>query len=474
MVVDLPISESSAYKAGPTIDKGYKEKETNKDKRSVKLENVGDIPDYKNTGKRKIDQEENNNKGETSFAISSAIPVLENKDKFAVSDKSKISKVKTDKLLLIKETSICISSSLQNTTISQQKEKIDLTKDFKEEKTLPEAIHKSNDQNKDNLNDSMKDQSQSNNHEKTNEQSSESNENKDNGSVAPGKNCNAPLFIPSNYLSSSRPPPINTVYEMKEPCIYYPAYPSYYDSSNHPISYGYNKTNSIDGENLNDDFSEKPVKKSQLQKEKDISIENVSKENESNEPSKHCTNGKEDKSSSVERLSVIEEPNNNPPENTYTKITPLKEETSKMGDVSVESFTPLQYESHNSENNGNPEAQSSYSLQNTDEPSPFIASHPMLSPITGNHGDLFINPALAAQAHGALQAHGLMHPDPPSFMSFLPDGGLVSPMGDMYCPPPDYYMMDQNGDMPPGLVPPPHSNSFDGNYKVSLRYHKRV
>ena len=135
MVVDLPISESSAYKAGPTIDKGYyKEKETNKDKRSVKLENVGeeDIPDYKNTGKRKIDQEENNNKRETSFAISSAIPVLENKDKFSVSDKSKISKVKTDKLLLIKETSICISSSHHNTNnISKQKEKIDLKNHFK-------------------------------------------------------------------------------------------------------------------------------------------------------------------------------------------------------------------------------------------------------------------------------------------------------------------------------------------------------
>ena len=464
MVVDLPISESSAYKAGPTIDKGYKEKETNKDKRSVKLENVGDIPDYKNTGKRKIDQEENNNKGETSFAISSAIPVLENKDKFVVSDKSKISKVKTDKLLLIKETSICISSSHHNTNVFKQKEKIDLKKEVKEEETLTETSHKSNDRNEDKLNDSMKDQSQTNNHEKINEQTLDGNANKDNQSVAPGKNCNAPLFIPSKYLSTTCPPQTNTIYEMKEPCIYYPAYPSYYDSSN-PMSYGYNKNNSMNVENLSEDCSEKISK--ELPKEKDTAIEeDVVYEKKSNEPFKNCTNDKEDKSSSVEQLSVIEESNNSPPENHYTKVMPSKEETSKMGDVSVESFTTSQYESPNSESNANPEVQDSYSLQNTEEPAPFVASHPMLSPITGNHGDLFINPALAQQAHGALQAHGLIHPDPTSFMSFLPDGSLVSPMGEMYCPPPDYYMMDQNGDMPPGLVPPPHSNNFDGKYKV--------
>ena len=467
MVVDLPISESSAYKAGPTIDKGYyKEKETNKDKRSVKLENVGeeDIPDYKNTGKRKIDQEENNNKGETSFAISSAhSTVLENKDKFAVSDKSKISKVKSDKLLLIKETSICISSSHHNTNnISKPKEKIDLKTKVEGEK-LSDTIHKSNDQNKDTLNDSMKNHSQTNNHEKINERTLDGNANNVNKSVAPGKNCNAPLFIPSKYLSTTRPPPTNTVYAMKEPCIYYPAYPSYYDSSN-PISYNYSRNNSINVENLNEESAEKGFKNSPLNKEKDKSIEHVDIVKESNEPAKHCTNDKEDKSSSVEQLSVIEEPNNGPPEDHYTKITPLKEEASKMGDASVESFTPSQYESQNSENNGNPEVQDSYSLQNTDEPSPFIASHPVLSPITGNHGDLFINPALAHAAHASLQAHGLIHPDPPSFMSFLPDGSLVSPMGEMYCPPPDYFIMDQNGDMPPGLVSPSHSNNFDGKY----------
>ena len=45
MVVDLPISESSAYEAGPTIDKSYKEKETNKDKALLCLD-----PGTKNIG----------------------------------------------------------------------------------------------------------------------------------------------------------------------------------------------------------------------------------------------------------------------------------------------------------------------------------------------------------------------------------------------------------------------------------------
>ena len=97
MVVDLPISESSAYEAGPTIDKSYKEKETNKDKRSVKLENVGDISDYENTSKRKIDQEENNNRSKNVYSFSSSFAVIENTDELT-EDKSIISKVKSEKV----------------------------------------------------------------------------------------------------------------------------------------------------------------------------------------------------------------------------------------------------------------------------------------------------------------------------------------------------------------------------------------
>ena len=117
---------------------------------------------------------------------------------------------------------------------------------------------------------------------------------------------------------------------------------------------------------------------------------------------------------------------------------------------------------------GNIDLHDSYGMPvNSDEPTFLPSPLPMLSPITGNHGDLFINPALAAQAHGHLQAHGLVHPDPPAFMSFLSDGTMVGPLGEMYCPPPDYYLIDQNGDLPPGLVSPPQGSNFEGELRMT-------
>ena len=54
-------------------------------------------------------------------------------------------------------------------------------------------------------------------------------------------------------------------------------------------------------------------------------------------------------------------------------------------------------------------------------------------------------------------------PVPGTFMSFLSDGSLVGPMGDIYCPPTHFFLVDQNGDVPPSLVPPPpRCNSIDG------------
>jgi len=187
------------------------------------------------------------------------------------------------------------------------------------------------------------------------------------------------------------------------------------------------------------------------------SIENVDAEKDSTESHENCVMDEEDKSSSDEQLSVIE-PNNVPSESHYKKITPSKEDNGKMSETSVECFTTSQYESQETDSNGNSEIQDSYNLSNTTDAT-FLSSHPMLSPITGNHGDLFINPAFAAEA---LQAHGLVHPDPPAFMNFLSNGSLVGPMGEIYCPPPDYFIMDQNGDIPPGLVSPPQGSSFDG------------
>jgi hypothetical protein len=448
MVVDLPISESSAYEAGPTIDKAHKEKETNKDKRSVKLENVGDIPDYKNTGKGKIDQEENNNKSQTSFAISSPIPVLENTDK-STRDKSNISKVKTDKVLLIKETSICILNSHHNTSTTTQKEK-DLKKDIVAGSTA--IIPKSNDIRKENDNECMNNDTKSTNQEKSSTQTYK-NEHKSNESITPGTNCNAPLFIPSKYLSER--PPENTVYAMKEPCIYYPTYSSYYDSPR-SISYNYSRPNSENADTIDQKSVVEPSEKLLMHKHENA-IDNVDKQKDSTESQENCVMEEEDKSSSDEQLSVIE-PNNVPSESHCKKITPLKEGTSELAETSVECFTTSQYESQETDTNGNSEIQDSYNLSNTTDAT-FLPSHPMLSPITGNHGDLFINPAFAAEA---LQAHGLVHPDPQSFMNFLPNGNLVGPMGEIYCPPPDYYIMDQNGDIPPGLVSPPQGSSFDG------------
>ena len=76
MVFDFPISEKSAYEAGQTIHKNYKEKGINKDKISAKLENVVVLPERKNTDKIKIGWEENNNKTSTSFSISASILAL--------------------------------------------------------------------------------------------------------------------------------------------------------------------------------------------------------------------------------------------------------------------------------------------------------------------------------------------------------------------------------------------------------------
>ena len=456
MVVDLPIPESSAYEAGPTIDKGYKEKEANKDKRSAKLENVEDLPDYKNAEKGKIDQEENNNKSKTSsYAFTSSISVLENVDKCPTREISKASNVKTDKLLIIKETSICISTSTHhNETKTEQKEK-DLKIDNYTAESSLEILSKSNDNVQENPNECVKDGLFSNSNCKTKQNNECNNGYKDDKRVTPGQNFNAPLFIPSKQFSISAPE--NTVYAMKEPCIYYPTYPSYYDTTHH-VSYNYNRNSSINVNVDNQESIEQFTKQSQANEE-NTSIDNVAKDETSNTSNKDCTNEKEDKLLSVEKLPVIKSKKCTS-ESHYTNMKNLKEDTNEMADVSVEGFSPSHYESQDGDCSGSADLQDSYSLTNSDTDT-FLPSHPVFNPIPGNHGDLFINPALAAQA---LQAHGIVHPDPSAFMSFLsPDGSLVGPLGEIYCPPPDYFLMDQSGDVQQGgLVSSPQGNNSGG------------
>ena len=473
MVVDLPISESSAYEAGPTIDKSYKEKETNKDKRSVKLENVGDISDYENTSKRKIDQEENNNRSKNVYSFSSSLAVLENTDGINHEDKSIISKVKSEKVLRIQENSICISSSThQNTLPSQQKEK-DLNKDSKLESL--EIVIKPNDERNENINESKEDESKTSIRKdviKVN--SCTTPNNKDIERAVPGKNCNAPLFIPSQYNSNKLAPEI-IGYAMKEPCIYYPTYPSYYNSP-HPISYNHRKNYSNHVEASNKEPMKNPSKKLQMNR-KEKSIENdaivLRQSTESIEDYIDFSNEKENKSlSAAEPLTVIKRNESISECHQTTKDDSNKANKAEMGDVSeVECLSPSSSQFNDLQDDdcsGNIDLHDSYSMAvNSDEPTFLPSPHPMLSPITGNHGDLFINPALAAQAHGHLQAHGLVHPDPPAFVSFLSDGTMVGPMGEMYCPPPDYYLLDQNGDLPPGLVSPPQGSNFEGELRMT-------
>ena len=241
--------------------------------------------------------------------------------------------------------------------------------------------------------------------------------------------------------------------------MYYPTYPNYYDSPHH-LSHYSTRSNSNNvatiNHNLPDHLSEKA--RSHLV---DKPVDNVAKGKHSKGENKDCTKSKENKVLPSERLSVIEI-NNSTSESHFTKIKPSKEQIAEMAAVEVECFAPSHYESQDAECTNISELQRSYSLSTPDE-TPFLASHQAISPITGNHGDLFINPAFAAHA---MQGHGLVPHDPSTFMSFLSDGSLVVPMGEIYCPPTDYFLVDQNGDIPPGLVSPPQGSNFDGKSNI--------
>ena len=64
-----------------------------------------------------------------------------------------------------------------------------------------------------------------------------------------------------------------------------------------------------------------------------------------------------------------------------------------------------------------------------------------------------------------MSGHGPVPQDPTAFMSFLSDGSLVGPMGEIYCPPTDYFLVDTNGDIPPTLVSPTQGSNFDGKFQ---------
>ena len=448
MVVDVPISENSAYNAEPRrVDKSYKEKETNhKDKRSAKLGNIEDSSDYKNTRKGKIEQEENNNKSTNSFSISSHIPLLEYTDKFS-REKKDISTSKSDKHMLAHQNSISIPISQCATSTTRQKKK-DLNKDFTTEKlrNITKPTEEKNTKVEECI---IKEELSIINKERHTKVVDNSLCKKD-GSITPGKNYNAPLFVPSKYLFKNTHD--TSFHIMRENCMYYPTYPSYYESPHH-LSYYYNRSNSSGiatiNQNLSGPLVEKPCSH--------LVHKPVGNEKPSKEAGEDGATKNESKSSSNERLSVIDS-NSGPRGRHFTKSKPLKEQMADTVAVSVDCFTPAQDELQDTEPAKQSELHRHFSLSNNEETS-YLASHPpVLSPITGNHGDLFINPEFATH---------LVPPDPSStFMSFLSDGSMVGPMGEIYCPSTDYFLLDQNGDIPPSLISSPQGSHYDGKFGI--------
>ena len=463
MVFDLPISEKSAYEAGQTIHKNYKEKGTNKDKISAKLENVVVLPEGKNTDKIKIAREENNNKTSTSFSISASI---------LASGNAKIcSRVKTvpltqnDKSSKLNEHGISKSTSKASGYKTRNEENEDLSNQSIESALVTTAKNTRSivAEREIETNKVSADISKERKNKKLDDKVCNSSE-----KLTPGKNYNAPLFIPSKalYRESAAYGDTNLYSNANsgntDHCVYYPVYPSYYDSTTQSLPFYTTQTDSISYNNLYHNLSAQTPEKSQ-QNLVSKSTDKCMKKVKSNEGPTKIDEEKVVHTKSSGRLSVIETNHSTATESHFGKEKHSKEQIARMAAASVDCFTPSQYESHGGECTNNSQTQHQpYDPSNAEENSSFLTSHPGLSPITGNHGDLFINPAFAAHA---MSGHGPVPQDPTAFMSFLADGSLVGPMGEIYCPPTDYFLVDTNGDIPPTLVSPAQGSNFDGKFQ---------
>lgn len=478
MVVEIPISEKSAYEAGPTTNKNYKEKETNNDKISVNFEKE----DYKKTDKRKIGREENNNRSIASPSVSTSLSGRENKEPFT-KDRCKIPTIEDDW--------IYATAPDGNKTISESRRRIikhnkndDLKKTSSE--SLPVSAHKEHISTAstgqiDACNDLPDGRTKNSNIKPRKSFESKSTTSKTNKSLTPGKNYNAPLFIPSKKLSTetaTAPTGACTTFyinstpvNVDQNCLYYQPYhnpSSYYDSLHHPLHYysaqsssihfNYIQHNDISNNQSNDKQSREVGLKSIREDTKEKNLRKSNEESSKN-PSEKVT-----KTSHSKKLSVIERADCPGKKQSNKESVPAnvsKEAISEMAAASVDCFTPSHYDQQ-----GGGECANNSGLEQAFDETPFVASPPVLSPITGNHGDLFINPAFAAQVMQG--PGGPIQPGPTTFMSFLSDGSLVGPMGEIYCPSTDFYLVDQNGDVPPALVPSPQANSFDGEYGIGV------